>query len=204
MWSGIQKSALSKQSAKMRSWINSYTSHLIQQIGWSGVFDTLLPAAGKTGGETMCSFSVGTWNARSFFCRDQTLFRKKLEYLHKQIKLFNVLCMQEVRGSEALVKKHLRLIMRTHWIFCNFSSGRINTGGLLTFVSKNSAPNEASVSHLSLVDGRASRILISSSANPGPRGPLGTETGPKRGFLEPTLTKKNERFGAKWAAKAAF
>ena len=94
------------------------------------------------------------------------------------------------KGFEALVKKHLRLIMRTRWIFCNFSSGRINTGGLLTFVSKNSAPNEASVSHLSLVDGRASRILISSIDNPGPKGPLGTETGSKSIHLEFTLTKK--------------
>ena len=124
LWSGTQKSALSKKSARMRSWINSYTSFVTQQIVWSGVFDTLLPAAGKIGGETMCSFSVGTWNARSFFCRDQTLFGNKLKYLHKQIKLFNVFCMQEVRGSEALVKKHFRLIERTHWIFCNFPVGK--------------------------------------------------------------------------------
>ena len=151
---------LSKSSTEMQLWTNSCTSPLTQQIVWSGVFNTLLPAAGKTEGETMCSFSVGTWNARSFFCRDQTLFGKKLKYLHKQIKLFDIFCMQEVRGSEALVKKHLRLIMRTHWIFCNFSSGRINTGGLLTFVSKCSAPEESSVSHMTLVDGRASRIII--------------------------------------------
>ena len=95
--------------------------------------------------------------------------------------------MQEVRGSETLVNKHLRLIMRTHWIFFNFSSGEINTGGLLTFVSKNSAPTVTSVSHLSLVDGKASRILICSIDNPGPKGPLGTETGPKSTDLEPTL-----------------
>ena len=167
-----------------------------QLTGWSGVFATLRAAASKNIGETMRSFSAGTWNARSFFCRDQTLFGKKLKYLHKQIKLFDVFCMQEVRGSEALVNKHLRLIMRTHWIFCNFSSGRINTGGLLTFVSKNSAPNEASVSHLSLVDGRASRILISSIDSTGPKGPLGTETGPKSTELEPTLNKKGSDFGA--------
>ena len=60
----------------------------------------------------------------------------------------------------------------------------------MTFVSKNSAPNEASVSHLSLVDGRASRILISSIDSTGPKGPLGTETGPKSNDLEPTLIKK--------------
>ena len=125
----------------------------------------------------MRSFSAGTWNARSFFCRDQTLFGKKLKYLHKQMKLFDVFCMQEVRGSEALVKKHLRLIMRTHWIFCNFSSGRINTGGLLTFVSKNSAPNEASVSHLSLVEGRASRILISAIEQAWTEGSFGNRNG---------------------------
>jgi hypothetical protein len=88
---------------------------------WSGVFNTLLPVApiGSRAG-----FALGTWNARSFFCREPSVFNRKLQLLEKQIKIHNIFCLQEVRGSDALVKKHLRLIARTHWIFCNFSRGR--------------------------------------------------------------------------------
>ena len=115
--SGTLSHVQSTRSTKMLLWTSFSTTPRTQLTGWSGVFDTLRPAASKNVRETMRSFSAGTWNARSFFCRDQTLFGKKLKYLHKQIKLFDVFCMQEVRGSEALVNKHLRLIMRTHWIF---------------------------------------------------------------------------------------
>ena len=128
----------------------------------SGVFNTLLPVApiGSRAG-----FASGTWNARSFFCREPYVFNWKLQLLEKQIKIHNIFCLQEVRGSDALVKKHLRLIARTHWIFCNFSSGRKNAGGVITFFSKSSVPDEACVHHTPLVAGRVSRLLIKHVGN---------------------------------------
>ncbi len=94
---------------------------------WSGVFNTLLPVApiGSRAG-----FALGTWNARSFFCREPSVFNRKLQLLEKQINKFNIFCMQEVRGSLALVDTHLRLIKRTHWIRCNFSKGGAMLVGL--------------------------------------------------------------------------
>ena len=49
---------------------------------WSGVFNTLLPVApiGSRAG-----FALGTWNARSFFCRDPVAFGRKLQLFEKQI-----------------------------------------------------------------------------------------------------------------------
>ena len=52
-----------------------------QQTGWSGVFDTLLPAAPQG---AKSSFTLGTWNARSLFCRDSVAFNKKLKMLENK------------------------------------------------------------------------------------------------------------------------
>ena len=82
-----------------------------QCMQWSGVFNTLLPVA-PVG--AWASFALGIWNARSFFCREPSVFNRKLQLLGKQIKIHNIFCLQEVRGTDALVKKHLRLIARTH------------------------------------------------------------------------------------------
>ena len=145
------------------------------------MFNTLLPVApiGSRAG-----FALGTWNARSFFCREPSVFNRKLQLLGKQIKIHNIFCLQEVRGSDALVKKHLRLIARTHWIFCNFSRGRKNAGGVITFVSKSSVPDEACVHHTPLVAGRVSRLLIKHTTvlepDPGPKAPTGREKEPNR------------------------
>ena len=116
---------------------------------WSGVFNTLLPAApiGSRAG-----FALGTWNARSFFCREPSVFNRKLQLLEKQIKIHNIFCLQEVRGSDALVKKHLRLIARTHWIFCNFSSGRKTQGALSLLFPKALYPTRhVCITHLWLL-----------------------------------------------------
>ena len=91
-----------------------------RRLQWSGVFNTLLPVV-PVGARA--NFDLGTWNARSFFCREPSVFNRKVQLVEKN-KIHNIICVQEVRGSDALVKKHFRLIARTHWIFCNFSSGR--------------------------------------------------------------------------------
>ena len=68
--SGTLSHVQSTRSTKMLLWTSFSTTPRTQLTGWSGVFDTLRPAASKNVGETMRSFSAGTWNARSFFCRD--------------------------------------------------------------------------------------------------------------------------------------
>ena len=157
MLHGTTKLLQNLRSTKTNCLIISWELYPTLWMQWSGVFNTLLPVApiGSRAG-----FALGTWNARSFFCREPSVFNRKLQLLEKQIKIHNIFCLQEVRGSDALVKKHLRLIARTHWIFCNFSSGRKNAGGVITFVSKSSVPDEACVHHTPLVAGRVSRLLI--------------------------------------------
>ena len=61
---GAQEHAPSTRLTGNQSWKNSCIFLLTQQTGWSGVFDTLLPAAGSSGSGTMRSFTMGTWNAR--------------------------------------------------------------------------------------------------------------------------------------------
>ena len=68
--------------------------------------------------------------------------------------------MQEVRGSLAFVEKYFRLIRRTHRLFRNFSNGRSNAGGIITFVAKSCAPDENRVEHNSLVDGRVGKRVM--------------------------------------------
>ena len=111
---------------------------------WSGVFNTLLPVA-PVGARA--NFALGTWNARPFFCRDPSVFNRKLQLFEKQTKKFNIFCLQEVRGSLALVEEHVRMIKRTHWIVCNFSKGKHNAGGIAIFVARNSVPEEKCVTH---------------------------------------------------------
>ena len=116
---------------------------------WSGVFNTLLPVApiGSRAG-----FALGTWNARSFFCREPSVFNRKLQLVEKQIKIHNIFCLQEVRGSDALVKKHLRLIARTHWIFCNLCRGRKTLEGLSLLFPKALYPTRhVCITHLWLL-----------------------------------------------------
>ena len=50
--------------------------------------------------------------------------------------------------------------MRTHWVLANLSSRSVNEGGLITLVSKSFCPWEESITHLKMIPGRVSRVLI--------------------------------------------
>ena len=146
---GTRKLLQNLRSTKTDCLIISWELYPTLWMQWSGAFNTLLPVAPSG---SRAGFALGTWNARSFFCREPSVFNRKLQLLEKQIKIHNIFCLQEVRGSDALVKKHLRLIARTHWIFCNFSRGRKNAGGVITFVTKSSVPTRhVCITHLWLL-----------------------------------------------------
>ena len=78
----------------------------------------------------------------------------------KNIKTQDIVCLQETKGTMTLVNKHFRRIMRTHWVLANLSSRSVNEGGLITLVSKSSCPREESITHLKMIPGRVSRVLI--------------------------------------------
>ena len=67
---------------------------------------------------------------------------RKVTLLQQNIKNKDIVCIQETKGSLAMVDRHMRLIKRTHWVFCNFSKKSINAGGVIGLVSKQSAPFE--------------------------------------------------------------
>ena len=56
----------------------------------------------------------------------------------------------------------------------------------MTFVSTSSVPKKSSVSHMTLADGRASRIIVKPTnflePDPGPKGPLGPEATTEAGY----------------------
>ena len=120
------------------------------------MFNTFLPCA-PPGHRT--SFDVLTWNARSLFCADRGVMHRKLTLLQQNIKNKDIVCIQETKGSLAMVDRHMRLIKRTHWVFCNFSKKSINAGGVIVLVSKQSAPFEC-ITHGIIIPGRVSRVLI--------------------------------------------
>jgi len=121
------------------------------------VSNTFLPCA-PSGHKT--SFDVVTWNARSLFCADRGVMHRKLILLQQNLKNKDIFCIQETKGSLAMVDRHMRLIKRTHWVLCNFSNKSINAGGVIVLVSKQSAPFEECITHGIIIPGRVSRVLI--------------------------------------------
>jgi len=104
------------------------------------------------------SFSIGSWNARSLFHFDRTKLKRKIKILTKHIRGMDVFCVQESRGSCADILKHCRLLARDFWI--KASCGE-RYGGVITFVSKISVPDEAPISDIVIVPGRAIKVVIS-------------------------------------------
>jgi hypothetical protein len=121
---------------------------------FSGCFSTFLLA----GVGDNSSFSVGTWNARSLFCNDFHKLKRKVKLLCKYVRRSNVFCVQETRGSWALIEKHLGLIRRDFWIVVSFCES--NAGGIITFIRKTTCPTESQLSNEVLVDGRAMCTVI--------------------------------------------
>ena len=85
---------------------------------------------------------------------------RKLTLLQQNLKIKDIFCIQETKGSLAMVDRHMRLIKRTHWVLCNFSNKSINAGGVIVLVSKQSAPFEECITHGIIIPGRVSRVLI--------------------------------------------
>ena len=86
------------------------------------------------------SFSIGTWNARSLFCRDYVKLKLKIKLLQKTsasltCSVFKdaevVKSKKTIRGNRILVHKHLRLLSRDFWIEASLMEG--NAGGVITF-----------------------------------------------------------------------
>ena len=73
-----------------------------------------------------------------------------------------VFCLQETHGNRALLDKHFRLILRDYWAFHTF--GKHNSGGIVTFVSKQIAPSFESVELDPIVEGRVLKNVIRGSA----------------------------------------
>ena len=129
---------------------------------FSGVFNTFLPAG--VGEKT--AFAASTWNARSLFCNDFQKLKRKVKLLCKYVRSSNIFCVQETRGSWALIDKHLRLIRRDFWIVASFCES--NAGGVITFIRKTTCPAESQLSNQVLVDGRAICTVL--------QGPTGKQT----------------------------
>ena len=123
----------------------------------SGVFNTFLPCA-PAGHKT--NFAIVTWIARSLFCGDRGVMHRKLKLLQQNIINKDIFCIQETKGSWAMVDRHFRLIKRTHWVFCYFSDKSINAGGVIVLVSKKSVPLEGCITQDVIIPGRVSRVLL--------------------------------------------
>ena len=87
--------------------------------------------------------------------------------MHREIKLLqqnvinkDIFCIQETKGSWAMIDRRFRLIRRTHQVFASFSDKSINAGGVIVLVSKKSAPLEECITHSAIIPGRVSRVLI--------------------------------------------
>ena len=96
---------------KLKYWICLTHSLLAQLLPKSGVFNTFLPCA-PAGYKT--NFAIVTWNARSLFCGDRGVMHRKLKLLQQNIINKDIFCIQETKGSWAMVDRHFRLIKRTH------------------------------------------------------------------------------------------
>ena len=71
-----------------------------------------------------------------------------------------IVCLQETKGTQSLINKHFRKLSRDFWIVPNLSARSVNEGGLITLVSKSSCPLEESITHIKMIPGRVSRVLI--------------------------------------------
>ncbi len=71
----------------------------------------------------------------------------------------DIFCVQESRGSWAHILKYLRLILRDYWVRASFGNG---CGGIITFISKASSPNDSDIVEHVIVAGRAHSVRISS------------------------------------------
>ena len=58
----------------------------------------------------------------------------------------------------ALLEKHFRLIRKDYWVFDSF--GKHNSGGIVTFISKQLAPTSESVELDPIVEGRVLKTVI--------------------------------------------
>ena len=78
----------------------------------------------------------------------------------KNIKKQDIVCLQETKGNMSLIHKHFRKLSRTFWILANLSVRSVDEAGLIILVSKSSCPREESITHIKMIPGRVSRVLI--------------------------------------------
>ena len=122
----------------------------------SGLFNKLLAPAAIS---PIANFSLGSWNARSLFCKEIDKLWRKIRLVKKLLRNLDIFCLQEVRGSWPLVEKYLGPQLEQFWVHSSFLGG--NKGGLLTFVRKALAPDPQNILKTELVSGRVLRTRIS-------------------------------------------
>ena len=65
-------------------------------------------------------FGIVSWNARGLFCVDPIVRDAKLLELHSLCRKFNIICLQEIHGTEASALLQTKSILRSHVLFPSF------------------------------------------------------------------------------------
>ena len=81
----------------------------------------------------MSLFPIVSWNARALARHSANKFRLKREFFEKSFFKYDVVCIQEAHGTDAIFKKYMHPYLKSHDYF--YSPGPDTaTGGILTVV----------------------------------------------------------------------
>ena len=105
------------------------------------------------------SLAAGTWNSRALCHREERSMKKKRNYLRCMLKKMDLVCGQEVRGSEEEIRRVLSPFRKGWHFFVNPGSSR-NAGGVVVMPRRSIFPDQTTVNEENAIEGRVSRISL--------------------------------------------